>query len=333
MNRRLKLLILLLLAAVICLSVGIVNLRMSGSSEEQTASEAQPAANGAAIQLYQENGHWGARTANGRELIAPTWAFLRAMSDSVLIARRGDSSSDRIGLIRTNGEVLVPFLYQSVAPADPQDTNVWLATLQENGKTCCHLYKQDGTLWMKEAWDSAEYQGGILDVTKGANRYQCRLTRAGIEWLARYEEYPVGLYKLIMDFDSAELSMMPDADTLTVLGGSAAYFLRYLFTLGDKPDDTMLNPETASELTVSSRYKECRLQKAEVSRVRTLQTEGLPAYLMQIQVTYVRKDADGTPSQIRTAMMLTVSRSASGGYIYNSFSDSQMLAAGSDLLN
>ncbi|MBR3419829.1 MAG: hypothetical protein IKG82_14170 [Oscillospiraceae bacterium] len=135
MDRRLKLLILVLLAAVICLSVGIASLRMSGRSGGQTASEAQPAVNGSqAIQLYQENGHWGARTANGRELIAPTWAFLRAMSDSVLIARRGDSRSDKIGLIRTNGELLVPFLYQSIAPADAQDTNVWLATMQENGK-------------------------------------------------------------------------------------------------------------------------------------------------------------------------------------------------------
>ena len=334
MDRRLKLLILVLLAAVICLSVGIASLRMSGRSGGQTASEAQPAVNGSqAIQLYQENGHWGARTANGRELIAPTWAFLRAMSDSVLIARRGDSRSDKIGLIRTNGELLVPFLYQSIAPADAQDTNVWLATMQENGKTCYHLYKADGTLWMTEAWDSAEYQNGILDAAKGANRCQCRLTRAGIEWLARYEEYPVGLYKLVMDFDSAELSRMPDAQTLSGLGDCAAYYLRYLFTLGDKPDDTMLDPESSDLLTVRRHYDGCRLQKAEVSRIQTLETDGLPAYLMQIQVTYLRKNGDGGTDRIKTALTLTVSRSASGGYIYNSFSDSQMLAAGSRLLN
>lgn len=333
MNRRLKLLILVLLAAVICLSVGIASLRLSDGSRGQTVSEAQPAANGAAIQLYQENGRWGAKTANGRELIAPTWAFLRAMSDSVLIAQRGDSRSDRIGLIRTNGELLVPFLYQSIAPADAQDTNVWLATLQENGRTCCHLYKADGTLWMREAWDSAEYQDGILDAAKGANRYQCRLTRAGIEWLSRYEEYPVGLYKLVMDLDSSELSRMPDAETLTVLGESAAYYLRYLFTMGEKPDETMLEPETAAGLTVRSRYDGCRLQKAEISRIQRQDTDGLPAYLIQMQVTYLRRTEDGGTDRIQTAMMLTVSRSASGGYIYNSFSDSQMLAAGSRLLN
>ena len=54
MNRRLKLLILLLLAAVICLSIGIASLRMSDGSEGQTESGSAPAANGAAIQLYQE---------------------------------------------------------------------------------------------------------------------------------------------------------------------------------------------------------------------------------------------------------------------------------------
>ena len=335
MDRRLKLLILLLLTAVICLSVGIASLHMNEGSGEQTAPETVPAADGNAIQLYQEkeNGRWGAKTANGRELIAPTWAFLRTMSDTVLIARRGENKSDRIGLIRTNGELLVPFLYQSIAPADPQDTNVWLATLQENGRTCYHLYKADGTFWMDETWDSAEYHDGILDAVKGTNRYQCRLTRGGIEWLSRYEEFPVGLNKLVMDLDSGELSRLPDVQTLSGLGECAAYYLRYLFAMGDKPDDSVTDTENAASLYARARYDGCRLQTAEISRIRPLETDGLPAYLVQIQVTYVRKDADGTPAKIRTALMLKVSRSASGGYIYNSFSDSQMIAAGGALTN
>ena len=329
MNRRLKLLILLLSAAVICLSIGIVSLRMSEGSEGQPESEAAPAANGAAIQLYQEkeNGRWGARTANGRELIAPTWAFLRPMSDSVLIARRDDSKAVRIGLIRTNGEILVPFLYQSIDSADKQDTNVWLAAFQENGRTCYHIYKADGTRWMNETWDSCTYQDGILDAEKGTNRYQCRLTHAGIEWLARYEEYPVGLHKLVMDLDNRELERLPDGETMTELGESAAYYLRYLFAMGTEPDDTMLNTENTSALRAAPRYRGCRLQTAEISRIKQLKTDGMPAYLMQIQVTYQRTDAENGPERIRTAMTLTVNRNAAGAYVYSSFSDAQRMAA------
>ena len=318
MNRRLKLLILLLSAAVICLSIGIVSLRMSEGSEGQPESEAAPAANGAAIQLYQEkeNGRWGARTANGRELIAPTWAFLRPMSDSVLIARRDDSKAVRIGLIRTNGEILVPCLYQSIDSADKQDTNVWLAAFQENGRTCYHIYKADGTRWMNETWDSCTYQDGILDAEKGTNRYQCRLTHAGIEWLARYE-----------DLDNRERERLPDGQTLTELGESAAYYLRYLFAMGTEPDDTMLNTENTSALRAAPRYRGCRLQTAEISRIKQLKTDGMPAYLMQIQVTYQRTDAENGPERIRTAMTLTVNRNAAGAYVYSSFSDAQRMAA------
>ena len=41
-------------------------------------------------------------------LIEPTWFYLRTMSDSVLIARRSAGKSAEYGLIRTNGEQLVP---------------------------------------------------------------------------------------------------------------------------------------------------------------------------------------------------------------------------------
>ncbi len=330
MNRRLKLLILLLFAAVIFLSIGIASLRMSDGSEGQTESEAVPAANGSAIQLYQEkeSGRWGARTANGRELIAPTWAFLRPMSDTVLIARRDDSKAVRIGLISAAGEILVPFLYQSMDPADKQDTNVWLAAFQEGGKTCYHIYRADGTRWMNETWDSCVYQDGILDVAKGANRYQCRLTHAGIEWLARYEEYPVGLHKLVMDLDSRELERLPDGQTLTGLGESAAYYLRYLFAMGTEPDNTMLDTENAAALRAAPHYRGCRLQTAEISRIKQLKTDGLPSYLMQMQVTYQRTDAERGQEKIRTAMTLTVSCDADGAYMYSSFSDAQRIAAG-----
>ncbi len=332
MNRRLKLLILLLLTAVLCLSAGIASLRMNDGSTGQTEPEPAPSAGKSAIQLYEENGRWGARTENGRELIAPVWAFLRTMSDTVLIARRAESRADRIGLIRTNGELLVPFIYQSFAPADPADTNVWLATYEENDRKCCHLYKADGTRWMDETWDACSYEDGILDAEKGANHYQCRLTREGIEWLGWHEEYPVGLHKLVMDFDGSALERMPDAETLSGLGGAAARYLRYLFTADAEPEKTLLNPENEAALRIGYRYENCRLQSASVSRAEQRDTDGLPSYLMQIQVTYQRKEEDGMKS-VKTAMMLTVSRNAAGAYIYSSFSDSQLSASSAGLLS
>ena len=106
-----------------------------------------------------------------------------------------------------------------------------------------------------------------------------------------------------------------------------ADYLRYLFTTGDEPDSTVLDSENAAALRCAAQYKGCRLQKAEISRAKQIESEnGLPRYLVQMQVTYQR-EPEGGSAQIRTAMTLIISRNANGAYIYRSFSDAQRQAA------
>lgn len=330
MNRRMKVLILVLLTAALCLSAAIASLRMNETETETASSEAAPAAEPQNVALFNgKDGLWGARTANGRVLIAPTWFYLRKMSETVLVARRSGGKNDRFGLIRMNGEQLIPFLYDSIAPADPGDSNVWLAAFSENGTEKYHLYRPDGTRWMDETWDSCSYQDGILDITKGQNRYACRLTRKGIEWLNRYEEFPVGLHKLVLDFDSTEMAQMPPADTISGLGEAAAVYLRYLFITKKPPDSSLLGAENAVRSDYD--YDNCRLLRAEVSRIRVEKTDGLPCYLMQIQTEYLQS-GEGPEEHIKTALMLTISRNLAGAYIYSGFTDSRQSATRTDLL-
>ena len=89
MNRRFKLLVLVLLTAVLVLSAAIANLAFSGRQQNKKAADPEEPENGAAVTLFPgQNGLWGARAANGRILIEPTWYYLRAMRTVSLIARR-----------------------------------------------------------------------------------------------------------------------------------------------------------------------------------------------------------------------------------------------------
>ena len=73
MNRRLKLLILVLLTAVLFLIAAILSFRLASPAGTQQEPEAQPAGSKTGIELFEgSNGLWGAVNSNGRVLIEPT---------------------------------------------------------------------------------------------------------------------------------------------------------------------------------------------------------------------------------------------------------------------
>lgn len=332
MNRRLKVLIAALAVAVLCLSAAIISFRLSGSQTDTSGTDV-PADDGGSIELFFENGLWGARKTNGRVLIEPQWAHLRTMSDTVLIARQNNGRTDRYGLIGINGEQLMPFLYKNFSYAGSSNPELWIAEFEENGQIHYHLYREDGTRWSDIAWDECRFEEGILYVSVGKDQLQGIPEKTGIRWTRWYTEYPVGLHELVMEFDEAELEQLPPADTLKRLGESAADFLNYLFVSKKAPDASLISAEDGDEILAEERYRSCRLGKASVSRIQQRVTEGLPSYFVQIQVSYQRQISENTSVYINTAMELIMTRNSAGNFTFGGFTDTQMNAAGGDLIN
>lgn len=327
MNRSLKIFILVLLTAVMCLSAGIASLHSSiddPAPAESSAAEPEEETAAAPPTLFVgPNGLWGARSATGRTLIEPTWYYLSVMSQKVLIARRNNGKVDSFGLIRTTGEQIVPFLYSSFEAREP---DVWVATLQEDGKDRYHIYHADGTLWMEKTWDSAELEDGMLTVTQGKNRFVYLLTERGVLRQSFYAEFPVGLHRLLMEPDAETMNSLPDDDTLLHLGRAAADFLITLFVTHTEPDVTALGAEDSSATdlrTVSRRYVNCLLRDAKIAEIRLMQGGGYPTYRIRMQLRYTIADENGT-EVVGTSAWLTVSRNADGAYIYSKFSDARM---------
>ena len=329
MNRRVRILLLILFSVSLC-AVSVLTGILSAQSTPAPHEDSQhPAADAAAVQLFQQNGLWGARAANGRVLIEPRWYYLRIMNDSsvsesVLIARRNEVTTDSFGLIRANGEQIVPFLYTSFEPLEP---DIWIAHIPEAGGTHYHLYHADGTRWSDDTWDACELRDGRLIVTQNRNIYQGCFEKQRIVWDSIHLEYPVGLRSLTMDFEGDILERLPERHTLERLGRSAADFLIYLFVTQEMPEDALLSGENPSAFNIGSRYKGCRLLRAEVSELRLRRAEGYPSYTVLMQIRYQRENTDGT-ELIDTAMRLNISRNAAGAYTYSAFSDAQMNAAG-----
>ena len=274
-----------------------------------------------------KNGLWGARTANGRTLIEPTWYYLRTMSDTVLIARRSDGKRDRFGLISTNGELIVPFLYSSIAPADSGFSDVWVAEFTENDRSYRHLYHSDGTRWSDTAWENCTFEDGTLLADAGNEHFEGEFAAQGIVWQSWETEYRIGLHRMTMAFDGSALSHIPQIPTLRELGESAADYLRYLFVIHETPDATLLSAEENASRSNAVRYKNCRLRSAEIVRIKRREAKGLPSYTVQMHVVYERNEEGEGLEIIETSMILTVSRNTDGAYIYSGFTDAQRNAS------
>ncbi len=330
MNRRFRLLVLVLLTAVLFLSAAIASLAFSGSGKPAKKNGEQAETTGKPVSLFVQNGLWGARTANGRVLIEPTWYYLRAMSDSVLIARRSDGKQDRFGLIRTNGEQLVPFLYSAF---EPRGNDLWIAALSENGTVKYHLYHADGTRWINRSWDSAEYTNGVLSVKEGESSYQGTLSGSGggITWTNWQQVCPVGISRLVMNLDEEQLRKLPAADVLQHLGSSCAEYLTYLFITRTPPEDARISAEDPGRIKADRYYTNCRFRDAAITRVLELKTDRFPMYTVWMDVRFEETDSSGNTQNVRTGMTLQISRNATGDYTFFSFTDARLEATGGAL--
>ena len=325
MNSRMKILILVLLTAVLCLSVAVASHTLSDTDLSDQTAESGEQETERTSELFIENGSWGVRTPGGRVLVQPLWHHLRLMNDEVLIAYRQTPEGIRCGLIRMNGELLVPLIYSDFTR---KAEDLWIADFVENGAPRTHIYHDDGSRWTDIAWEICEMDGETLLLGRNGDTIQSKLTNGRLVRTGWHSAHKIGLHSLIMDLGEAQLASAPDPETLTRLGNAAAAYLTYLFIDESTLDTELFSGEDTASLAAAGRYRNCFLQDARVTRLRLRETAGFPTYYLQIGVTYRRSGADDKAEEIRTAMYLTVSRNAAGAYTYSGFYDAQLAAAG-----
>jgi hypothetical protein len=326
MNRRMKILVLVLLAAVLCLSAAVAHRALgdAGSGGTAETSGTDNTAQSEAVTLFVENGLWGARSPGGRVLLEPRWYYLRIMNDDLLVARKQIDGSVRSGLIRTDGSVIVPFLYSSF---EEKSDTLWIASIEEQSGIRYHIYRSDGTRWSDMEWERCDFADDLLTLGAGTDTVTYRF-RDGAPVRESWESiHEVGLHSLLMRFDANALSSLPETVTLRALGNAAADFLTYLFVDESYIDSALFSGDPES-VAVSGRYRDCTLMNAEVSGVTVRETQGFPAYLVQISVKYRRSETGGGSSVIDTALSLTVSRNAAGAFTFSGFRDARPDLAG-----
>ncbi len=325
-ERRMRLFILLLAALALLLAVGIAGYALRNSNASQSAEESLGAAPGGAPQIYTENGLMGAKSSSGRVLLEPSFLELSLMSDSVFIARP-ESGADGCGLLSAEGEQLTPYFYDSF---EKLEKDLWVGKRTENEQTEYHLYREDGTRRMNIAWDNFTYEDKLLTLGRGTGEFAYSYEDGQLIRESFRTQRNVGTKPLRMNFSGERLSAMPDSETLFGICAAAADYLSYLFVTNVPPDPGLLSAQDPASLRVGYRYENCSLKSAEIIRLKVLEGEGFPAYLLQIQARYERPAReDGNAGQtVETAMLLTLSRNAAGAYTYSGFTDLRAEAEG-----
>ena len=324
MNSRMKILILLLLTAVLCLSVAVASRSIADPELTQQGGEDAARQQDQTLEFFFEDGLWGAKTPGGRVLVQPQWQNLRQMSGEVLIASGRTADGTRSGLIRTNGDLLIPLIYSSIERKAP---DLWVAFFRENGAARYHIYHDDGTRWTDVAWERCEAEGNTLTLGRDADYVKNRLDNGKLIRTAWHSEHKAGLHLLTMDFNAAQLAAAPDPETLTRLGDAAAAYLIYLFIDRKTINPVLLSGDDTASLLAADSYKNCVLRKARAERLQIMETTGFPTYDLTMKVSYRRTGEDGQSEDIETGMRLILSRNAAGAFTYSGFSDPQRKAA------
>lgn len=324
MNSRMKILILLLLTAVLCLSVAVASRSLADPELTQQGGEGAEQTRDQTVELFTEDGLWGAKTPGGRVLVQPQWQHLRLMSDDVLIAAEQTADGTRSGLIRSNGELLIPLIYSSI---DRKAPDLWVASVKENDAVRYHIYHDDGTRWTDVAWERCEADGNTLTLGRGSDYTKNRVENGKLIRTAWHSEHRAGLHRLTMDFNAEQLVSAPDPETLTRIGDAAAAYLVYLFIDRKTPDAGLLSGDDTASLLAADSYKNCVLKKARAERLQIRRSGGFPTYDLTMTVSYRRTGEDGASEDIETGMRLTISRNAAGAYTYSGFFDPKLLEA------
>lgn len=323
MNSRMKILILLLLTAVLCLSVAVASRAMTDSELPVQNSDPAGKPQDQTVQLFSENGLWGAKTPGGRVLIQPQWQHLHAMNDEVLIASKQTADGSRCGLIRTNGELLVPMIYDHI---ERRAADLWVADFRENGAVRYHIYHDSGTRWTDIAWERCEAEGNTLLLGRGSDYVKNRLENGRLIRTEWHSEHWAGPRRLTMDLNAGQLAAAPDPETLTHLGEAAAAYLAYLFIPGSTLDPGLLSGDDTASILAASRYRNCELRSARVARLQIAESSGFPTYEMTVSVSYRRSGEEDEYEIVETGLRLTLSRNAAGAFTYSSFSDPKLEA-------
>lgn len=171
MNRHSRIIVILLLAVLVLLGTAITlfyidvgkDARSSGVSSSLTGNTQHE--NSARV-FKDSNGLWGLEDSSGTVILEPEWSELVPIGNSCFKAKLLTRADSLYGVIDSEGDVTVPFVYENI---ERQSDYIYAAELKDTGQYL--FYGNDFSLLLPHAADSYYMEGTNLCVSYGEDEY------------------------------------------------------------------------------------------------------------------------------------------------------------------
>ena len=158
MNRNMRLVVSVLFIVIIVLAVAITRFyskseKSAYSSESQPVVESIMSTDRDGNRIFKDNkGLFGIIDSSGRVIVSPEWQDLSFTGSSCCVASKRLTSRRLYGCIDYEGNVIVPFVYSEIVPADINGAHLFIAKSADNSSYT--IYSEDFTPCFGEAWKS-----------------------------------------------------------------------------------------------------------------------------------------------------------------------------------
>ncbi len=233
MNKRMKFLFAVLFIVIVVLAVAIARFFSdtgqktdAGGTQAVISRRLEKDSSGNLI-FQDSSGLYGIADSNDRVIVSPEWKKLTFTESDICIAEKHIGSKDLLGCISYEGNIIVPFIYQSIERNSINGCTFYTAKVYSDNSVI--IYDSRFSPYLTEAWESCEVtsDGIILKSHKGTYSFYAAqngltLNKASLSGTVSSSEYN-------MEITSKLLLSKLSVPMIETMADNAEKYLRYAF--------------------------------------------------------------------------------------------------------
>jgi len=257
MSKHMRLVVSVLFIVVIFLAIAITRSysstsRRTAGRSAQTDIEQRLAADSSGNRIFEDaSGLFGVVDSSDRVIVPAEWRELSFAGDGICIASKRIGGTLLKGCVDYEGNVIVPFIYQSILPRESGGQNIYIAESGTDGSVI--VYDSSFRPMFRKVWKKCEISGDYLVLSSDNGTYRYLPESSGIRLVrAQLSGEALGC-GFSFEVKNADLLSALDPSMLEYMASTVAHYLGYAYTgdasyvsevrTGGSPVFTKLFPE------------------------------------------------------------------------------------------
>lgn len=234
MSKHMRLVVSVLFIVVIFLAIAITRSysstsRRTAGRSAQTDIEQRLAADSSGNRIFEDaSGLFGVVDSSDRVIVPAEWRELSFAGDGICIASKRIGGTLLKGCVDYEGNVIVPFIYQSIIPRESGGQSVYIAESGTDGSVI--VYDSTFRPMFRKVWKKCELSGDYLVLSSDNGTYRYLTESSGIRLVSAQLSGEALGCGFSFEVKNADLLSMLDPSMLEYMASTVANYLGYAYT-------------------------------------------------------------------------------------------------------